>query len=110
MLALADSYTQDNWACYKTYKGSHWTVSIFKDGKPVSGIQVTEENYQPFVHFGNYGCGLCQHGMTLSKNTILYGAACTHMFSKALENVDIKKVEKQYYKEYIAARIADNSL
>ena len=106
LIALADCYSQDNWSCQKSYKGSVWTASIFKDGQRVNGIQVNEPNYQPYVSFSEWGGGLCQYGVKLSKNTILYAAVATRMFSKALEGIDTEKVEKQYYKDYVKARIA----
>lgn len=48
--------------------------------------------------------------MKLNKNTILFIAHTTGMFKNALIGIDTKKVERKYYKEYIAARIADGTL
>ena len=107
LIALADSYTQDNWTSQKSYKGSEWTVSIFKDGKAVDGIQVNEPNYQPYISFSKWGGGLCQHGLKITKNTILFAAVSSHMFTMALAGVDTAKVEKQYYKDYVKARMAE---
>ena len=45
-----------------------------------------------------------------NKNTILFIAHTTGMFKNALIGIDTKKVERKYYKEYIAARIADGTL
>lgn len=94
----------------KHYTGSHWIVTITCDGKRVNGIQVHDGNYQPYIHFGEYFCGLCQHGVKLSKNTILYAAVATHMFVKALGNIDSNKVTRQYYKDYIKARMNNGTL
>lgn len=104
LVSLQDCYSVSECG-YRNYKGSTWTVAIYHNGQVVNGIQVREPYYQPYIHFGEYFCGLCQHGVKLSKNTILYGAVATHMFGKALANVDAKKIEKQYYKEYVEARI-----
>lgn len=88
------------------YVGSHWEMNIRKDGKRVNGIQVRDGNYQPFISV----YGVFAHGIKLSKNNILYLAHVTRMFKNELKDVDTKKVEKAYYKEYIAARIVDGTL
>lgn len=104
LIALSDCYTQDNWSCYKSYKGSQWTAQIYKDGKPVNGIQVKDGNYQPYISFSEWGCGLCQYGTKLSKNTILYAAVSSHMFTNALAGINQTKVERKYYQDYNAAK------
>ena len=102
-VSLQDGYSLDNGA---TYNGSCWTgVTILKDGKEVRGIQVRRGNYQPYIHYGEYGCGLCQNGIKLSKDVILYGAIQTGMFTRALEGIDCDKIEKNYHKAYWAKRI-----
>lgn len=105
LTSLSDCYTQDNWTCMKNYKGSVWSVQIYKDGQPINGIQVMDGNYQPYIHFGEYGCGICQYGVKLSKNTILYAAVATHMFGNALKDENAEKIERKYWKEYANARI-----
>ena len=88
-----------------TYRGSTWTgVIIEKNGVRVNGIQVRQGNYQPYVHFGEYGCGILTKGMKLTKDIILYGAHITGMFKKALDGIDCKKLEKNYIKEYWKCR------
>ena len=106
LIAEADSYSQDNWLPTKTYTGSHWTASIMENGKPIKGIQVKDGNYQPYISINT----ICCHGIKLSKNTILYLAYATRMFTKALENIDCKKVERKYYTEYLQARRTDGTL
>ena len=105
LVSEADSYTQDNWMCHKTYTGSHWEASIYENGKKVNGIQVRNGNYQPYITLYS----VCAHGIKLSKNTLLYTALTTTMFNKALEGINADKVKKQYYKEYVDARIADGT-
>ena len=97
MHAEADSYSQDNWLPTKTYTGSYWTVDMRCDGKKVNHINS--------MHFGQYACGLCQYGVRLSKNTILYLAKCAGNFSKALEGQDLVSIEKKWMKEYVEKRI-----
>lgn len=100
--SLQDGYSYE----LGTYKGSSWTgVIIEKNGVRVNGIQVMQDNYQPFIHFGVYGGGMLTKGMALTKDVILYGAYCTGMFTKALEGIDCKKIEKEYNKAYWSARI-----
>ena len=101
-VSLQDGYRRELGA---TFKGSHWTgVTITKNGKSISGIQVMRGNYQPFIHYGEYGCGLLQHGMKLTKDVILYGAIQTGMFTNALRDIDCKKIESSYFREYIKCR------
>lgn len=106
LVAESDCYTQDNYSGHKCYTGSHWNAGIYMNGKPVKGIQVRDGNYQPFITIH----GVCSHGMKLNKNTILFIAHTTGMFKNALSDIDTKKVERKYYKEYIAARVADGTL
>ena len=101
-ISLQDGYSREMGA---TYKGSHWAgVTITKDGKVISGIQVKRGNYQPFIHYGKYGCGLLQHGMNLTKDVILYGAIQTGLFTNALEGIDCNKIERAYVREYWKCR------
>ena len=104
LVSEQDSYTQDNWMITKTYTGSHWNVTMKQDGKRVDWIISADRRL--YIHFGEYGTGLCPYGMKLSKNTIIYGALCTERFGKELAGYDIKKYEKQWMKEYVAARIS----
>ena len=97
MHAEQDSYTQDNWMTTKTYTGSYWTVDMRRDGKKVSHINS--------MHFGQYACGLCQYGVRLSKNTILYLAICAGNFQNALAGQNLKAIEKKWTKEYLEKRI-----
>ena len=104
LVSERDSYTQDNWLSYKTYTGSHWVAGMYdKTGQRINGIHVCDGNYQPYITIDN----VCCHGIKLSKNTILFTAIATHMFKNALTDVDIKAVEKKYYKEYVDARIKE---
>lgn len=97
MHAEQDSYTQDNWMTTKTYTGSHWTVEMRRDGKEVTHINS--------FHFGQYACGLCQYGVRLSKNTILYLAKCAGNFQNALADQNLMAIEKKWMKEYVEKRI-----
>lgn len=85
--------------------GSYWKANIRKDGKRVNIIQVMRDTLDCYSLDG-----VCAHGIKLSKNTILYLAHITGIFTNALKDVDTNKVEKQYAKEYYQARIADGTL
>ena len=98
MVSEQDSYTQDNWMTYKTYTGSHWEVTMRCYGKRVNHING--------MHFGQYACGLCQYGVRLTKNTILYLAKCAGNFTQALIGQDLAVIEKKWTKEYVEKRIA----
>ncbi len=100
LVADATCFTQDNGAGMKCYSGSHWVVSMKWMGKPVNNIKG--------FHFGKYACGLCQHNVPLNKNTILYLAHLTGIFTQALVGVDTKKVERVWTNEYVKARIAND--
>lgn len=103
LMSLQDCYSMSE--CErKNYKGSHWVVSIMRDGKYVNGIQVMDGDYQPYIHFGKYACGICQYGVKLSKNTILFAAVASHMFKNALKDEDTEKIERKYWREYVKAK------
>ena len=61
MVAESDCYSQDNYSGHKSYTGSHWVASIYCEGKPIKGIQVKKDNYQPYITIDN----VCDHGMKL---------------------------------------------
>ncbi len=103
LVSEQDCYSHDNWTGRKSYTGSHWNVTIKENGKVVNWIVSLNGNC--YIHYGQYGTGLCPHGMKLNKNTILYGAFLTERFSKALEGIDRKKVTRQWHKEYVQARM-----
>ena len=89
--------TNDYGGTKKIYTGAFWTIEMKKDHAPVNDIRG--------FHFGKYGeRALCQGGVKLNKNTILFGASLTGMFTKALKEVDCDKVRKQWHKEYADAR------
>ena len=94
-----DGYSLDYGA---RYAGAHWT-GCFKtaDGKFLDYIESIDGAE---ISFSEYGGGLCQHGVPLNKNTLLYGAYLTGRFTNALEGIDVKKVEKAWYKAYVEAR------
>jgi hypothetical protein len=100
LIADSDCYTQDNGTGMKCYKGSHWVVSMKCQGKPVNHIKG--------FHFGKYACGLCQYDTPLNKNTVLYLAHLSGIFTKALSVIDCKKVERTYLNEYVKAKIAND--
>lgn len=104
LVSEQDGYTNDCWLTCKLYTGSHWVVTMKKDGQKVHYIMDTENCL--CVHYGEYATGLCPYGMKLSKNTILHGAFLTGRFTKELEGLDPKKIEKQWTKDYVKARIA----
>ena len=93
-------FSQDNMTGVKCYAGSHWVVSMKCQGKTVNHING--------FHFGQYCCGLCQYNTPLNKNTILYLAHLSGIFTKALDGVDTKKVERKWMEEYIKAKIAND--
>lgn len=107
--AIMDWYTADT--ASRSYRGSTWQVKITDNGKSTNGIriqrQIGERSLQDFnVNFGRYGGGLCQDGVKLSKNLVLYAAHITGMFTKALADINTDKMTRQFFKEYIAARNA----
>ena len=70
---------------------------MMKDHKPVKDIDG--------FHYGRYGeKALCQGGVKLNKNTILFGASLTGLFKKALQEIDHEKIRRQWHKEYVLAR------
>ena len=89
--------TNDYGGTKKIYTGAFWVVEMFKDHATVKDING--------CHYGRYGeKALCQGGVKLNKNTILFGASLTGMFKKALTETDHEKLRKQWHKEYIQAR------
>lgn len=88
--------TNDYWGSHKVYSGSHWDISMTKDGKSVSTIMG--------IHYGQYFNGICPKGMKMSKNTVLYGAILMGCFTRDLQGVDVEKVKRQWHKEYAMAR------
>lgn len=95
--SVQDSYTQDNMMATKTYAGSYWNVEMRRDGKKVQHIN--------YMHFGQYACGLCQYGVSLNKNTILYLAKCAGIFTMALQGQNLKQIELKWMKEYVKKRL-----
>ena len=85
--------------------GSYWEAIIRKDGKRVNMIQVMRDTLDCYSLDG-----VCAHGIKLSKNTILYLAHITGIFTNELKDVDTRKVARQYSNEYYQARIQDGTL
>ena len=97
LVSEQDCRTNDYWGTTKRYSGAFWTIEMKKDHAPVKDING--------FHYGRYGeKALCQGGVKLNKNTILFGASLTGLFTKALREVDCDKIRKQWHKEYAAAR------
>lgn len=97
LLSESTCYSQDNMSGKKCYVGSVWVVTMRYMGKIVNNIKG--------FHFGKYCCGLCQYDAPLNKNTILYLAHLTGIFTKALDGVDIEKVTREWTKGYVKARL-----
>lgn len=97
LVSQQNGYSNDYYGTKKIYIGACWSVEMLKDHKRVSDIKG--------YHYGRYGqLALCQGGVKLNKNTILFGASLTGLFTRALKEVDTEKIRKQWHKEYAEAR------
>lgn len=97
LVSQQNGYSNDYGGTKKIYTGAVWSVEIMKDRQRVSDING--------FHYGKYGeKALCQGGVKLNKNTILFGASLTGLFTRALKEVDTEKIRKQWHKEYAEAR------
>jgi len=97
LVSQQNGYSNDYGGTKKIYTGAVWIVEIMKDRQRVSDING--------FHYGKYGeKALCQGGVKLNKNTILFGASLTGLFTRALKEVDTEKIRKQWHKEYVEAR------
>ena len=97
LVSQQNGYSNDYGGTKKIYTGAVWSVEIMKDRQRVSDING--------FHYGKYGeKALCQGGVKLNKNTILFGASLTGLFTRALKDVDTEKIRKQWHKEYAEAR------
>lgn len=97
LVSQQNGHTNDYGGSKKIYTGAFWNVEMFEDHQRVQDIKG--------YHFGKYGQGaLCQGGVKLSKNTILFGASLMGLFTGALQEIDCEKVKRQWHREYAQAR------